>query len=114
MSKFDIEHNIRITKAAAAQLKYLAIQKGIECYLRVSVLGGGCAGLQYKFEITGEKGVDDIIVSQDDQCFLFPLETVPFVKDCVVDFVETLGEASFIISNPNETSKCGCGNSFNV
>lgn len=111
---FDIEHNIRVTKAAAAQLQYLSKQKGAPCYLRVSVLGGGCAGLQYKFELTDQRMEDDIMVKEDDQCFLFPLETVPFMKNCEVDFVETLGEASFIVSNPNVTSKCGCGNSFNV
>jgi iron-sulfur cluster assembly accessory protein len=40
--------------------------------------------------------------------------SLDLVSGAAVDFVESLGGASFQVRNPNAASGCGCGTSFSV
>jgi iron-sulfur cluster insertion protein len=82
---------------------------------RVTVLGGGCSGLQYKF------GYDDQELNSDDQ--LFPADekwvvtdamSLPFLNGATLDYEKDLMGSRFAIKNPNALSGCGCGVSFAV
>ena len=35
-----------------------------------------------------------------------------YLAGCTLDFVDTLMESGFKISNPNASNTCGCGQSF--
>ena len=37
-----------------------------------------------------------------------------YLDNCRVDYVETMEGAGFKFDNPNVTSTCGCGSSFNA
>jgi iron-sulfur cluster insertion protein len=82
--------------------------------LRVSVLGGGCSGFQYNFEFDDTKTDTDLLIERDGASVVIDDVSLGFLQGSVLDYVETLGEASFQIKNPNATAKCGCGNSFAV
>jgi len=80
--------------------------------LRVSVLGGGCSGFQYKYEITSQHSTEDEIITINNTNVFIDKEAMAFLSGCTLDYVEELGRAGFEIQNPNATAKCGCGNSF--
>ena len=40
--------------------------------------------------------------------------SLDLVRGSAVDYVESLGGASFQVTNPNAASGCGCGTSFSV
>ena len=40
--------------------------------------------------------------------------SAPYLKGATIDFLEGLQESGFKIENPNATSACGCGHSFQV
>ena len=40
--------------------------------------------------------------------------SVSYLKGAEVDFVDTITGGGFTIKNPNATSTCGCGQSFNA
>jgi iron-sulfur cluster insertion protein len=82
--------------------------------LRVSVDGGGCSGFQYRFGFDDMIGSDDAVIENQGITLLVDETSLPFLEGAVVDYVETLGAASFQIRNPNAASSCGCGNSFSV
>jgi iron-sulfur cluster assembly protein len=103
---------IRITDSAATQLRELLndrAEAGIG--LRLMVEKGGCAGFQYSMKID-QPGAGDEVVEKDGVFFYVDAGSRGFLKDCEVDYVETLADRGFKIHNPNAARSCGCGSSF--
>ena len=109
---------IILTDNAARRILKLVNTEGSEDYgkaLRISVEGGGCSGFQYKYDFTHETaGIDDMIIKNGEAFVIIDELSASFMKGSQIDYVETLGFASFEIKNPNSVSKCGCGNSFSI
>jgi iron-sulfur cluster insertion protein len=104
-----------ITQSAAKRIEFLLSQENEKnLRMRVAVLGGGCSGFQYKFDFDAALNEDDRIFITDGVEVLIDDTSLGLVKGSVLDYVETLGSAAFLIKNPNATAKCGCGNSFAV
>jgi iron-sulfur cluster assembly accessory protein len=82
--------------------------------LRLSVDGGGCAGLQYRFELADAPEGDDLKVETGGVGLVIDPVSLPFVAGATVDFVQSLGGAAFQVNNPQARSGCGCGTSFSV
>ena len=76
----------------------------VNLMLRIFVQGGGCSGFQYGFEFV-EKG---------DVTFLVDSMSYQYLVGASVDFKDDLDGKQFVIKNPNATTTCGCGSSFNV
>ncbi|MGN6670501.1 MAG: iron-sulfur cluster insertion protein ErpA [Candidatus Nucleicultricaceae bacterium] len=111
----DIQGHLKISKSAVQQLKSLAKKDEIETIaLRVLVLGGGCYGMQYRFEFDSTKKEEEIVFQFENIHIFIDDVSLNFLNDSVIDFREDLMGAAFVISNPNAVSSCGCGNSFSV
>jgi iron-sulfur cluster insertion protein len=107
--------DIALTPAAAARVAAIAARQGRPApRLRLAVDGGGCAGFQYRFELSDAPQGDDIEVLTDGVGLVVDSMSLPLVSGSVVDFVESLGGAAFQVRNPNAASNCGCGTSFSV
>lgn len=102
-----------LTPAAAARIKALAAQQNA-AGLRVSVLGGGCSGFQYEFELVSHANPEDLNVERDGAQVLIDPDSLDLLLGGELDFVDDLSGSYFKISNPNATSRCGCGNSFSA
>ena len=76
----------------------------------LSVLGGGCSGFQYKWELT-DKEEDGIIV---DDILVVDKIAEMFVIGCTVDYVKEFGGSYLKVVNPNAKASCGCGESFAI
>ena len=76
----------------------------------LSVLGGGCSGFQYKWELT-DKEEDGIIV---DDILVIDNMAEMFILGCTIDYVNELGGSYLKVVNPNASAQCGCGESFAV
>jgi len=106
---------IHITDDAFRRVKELASLEGnSNLLLRISVDGGGCSGFTYKYEMTKDVNIDDLIFEGEGARVLIDPMSIEYMKDSVVDFIEELGSSYFSIKNPQATAKCGCGNSFAV
>lgn len=106
--------DIALTPSAAARVAAIARRQGKKPILRLSVEGGGCAGFQYKFGLAEAVDVDDRIAEQDGVTLVVDEISLDLVRGSAVDYVESLGGASFQVTNPNAASGCGCGTSFSV
>ena len=106
---------ISVTEAAAGKIRELLAEEGkSESGLRVFVQGGGCSGFQYGLMIEENGGVgDQSFESNGIKLFVDPV-SLSYLKGAEVDFVDTITGGGFTIKNPNATSTCGCGSSFNV
>ena len=106
---------ITVTEAAAAKIRELLSEEGkAESGLRVFVQGGGCSGFQYGLMIEEGGGVgDQLFESNGVRLYVDPV-SISYLKGAEVDFVDTITGGGFTIKNPNATSTCGCGQSFNA
>jgi len=107
---------ITVTEAAASKIReLLAEENKSDSGLRVFVQGGGCSGFQYglMIEESGAGVGDQAFESNGVRLFVDPV-SVSYLKGAEVDFVDTITGGGFTIKNPNATSTCGCGQSFNA
>jgi len=105
---------IQLTPAAASRVAAIAKRQGKEPILRLAVDGGGCAGFQYRFGLAEAVEADDTVAKQDGVTLVVDEISLDLVRGSAVDYVESLGGASFQVTNPNAASGCGCGTSFSV
>lgn len=80
---------------------------------RVYVEGGGCSGMQYGFTFDERKDDDDVVPCGDIEV-LVDKNSISYLKGAVVDYVEGLSGAGFVVENPLAKASCGCGTSFTV
>lgn len=105
---------ITLSPAAATRLAHLSQKEGKALMLRVAVEGGGCSGFQYLMDLVETAQADDLKIERDGQTALVDTVSVPFLKGSVIDYVDELAGAQFVINNPNAASSCGCGVSFSI
>ena len=106
---------INVTPTAATKITELLTEENkLSAGLRVFVQGGGCSGFQYGLMIEENGGTaDQVFESNGVRLFVDPV-SISYLKGAEVDFVDTVTGGGFTIKNPNATSTCGCGSSFNV
>lgn len=107
---------ITLTDAAAERVHRLMSKAGDEAVLglRVGIKTRGCSGLSYFVEYAKEqKRFEDVIEDKGVRIFIDPT-AVMFLIGSEMDYQEDKFQAGFTFSNPNEKSRCGCGESFNV
>ena len=103
------------TEAAADKVRELIAEEGnSELKLRVFVSGGGCSGFQYGFTFDEEQSEDDFVLERKGVVMLIDAMSMQYLSGAKVDYQDKLEGAQFVIHNPNVTSTCGCGSSFNV
>ncbi len=109
-----IEANISVSDRAANRIREIVAQETGQNALRVSVLGGGCSGFRYDFEIVATTNDDDLIIEKSGARVAIDPVSIPYMAGSQIDFVDDLIGASFKINNPNATASCGCGTSFSL
>jgi len=106
---------ISLTKAAVARVQKLIMQADQPVLgLRVGVNSKGCSGLSYQVEYATEKRKFDDVVEQDGIRIFIDPTAIMYLLGSKLDYREGKLESSFEFINPNETSRCGCGESFAV
>ena len=105
---------IDLTPSAAARVAAIAARQGKPAILRLAVDGGGCAGFQYRFGLAEAVETGDTAAARDGVTLVVDEISLDLVRGSAFDYVESLGGASFQVTNPNAASGCGCGTSFSV
>ena len=108
-----MDNIIEVTKSAQNQINKILISEKSK-FFRITVLGGGCAGFQYKFEFSQEKNSDDLMFEYKNANVLIDRMSIELIKGSTIDYVNELIGSSFKISNPQASSSCGCGTSFSI
>jgi iron-sulfur cluster assembly protein len=107
---------VSLTASAAAKVKQLMAEEpeGEAAVLRVAIQGGGCSGFQYGlgFDRGAQEG-DHELELHGVQVVVDPF-SAPYLQGAEIDYIDSIQAAGFAINNPNATSSCGCGHSFQV
>ena len=80
--------------------------------VRVGVKSGGCAGMSYVMEYAKEiNPTDEIIEDKGVKVFVDP-GAIMYLLGTEMDYKKEQFSSTFVFKNPNETERCGCGESF--
>lgn len=106
-----------LTEPAREQISRLLAKQPDRYAVRLSVLGGGCAGFKYDWGFYDNKedvGSGDHVIEWPGGRFVVDAVSIMYVMGTVIDWREAVFGSQFEISNPTAKSGCGCGESFGV
>lgn len=109
---------ISLSETAAKEIKDIIKQQELNqdgTRLRVGVKGGGCSGFSYMLDLTEEtKGESDEEMESHGVKILCDMKSYLYLNGTEIDFKDEVMGRGFVFKNPNATSTCGCGSSFNA
>ena len=82
--------------------------------VRVGVSSGGCAGMAYVMEYAKNTNPNDEIVEDKGVKVLIDPKAIMYLLGTEMDYKKDDFTSSFVFNNPNETERCGCGESFKI
>ena len=104
---------IKLSDNAASRVK--EIMSGIESEVigvRVAVKTGGCAGMSYVMEYAKEINPSDEVIEDKGVKVFVDSAAIMYLLGTEMDYKKEQFSSSFVFNNPNETERCGCGESF--
>ena len=106
---------ISLTDKAALRIKeIMSKDEDKSIGVRVGVKTGGCAGMSYIMEYAKEINPnDEVIEDKGVKVFIDP-GAIMYLLGTEMDYKKEQFSSSFVFKNPNETERCGCGESFKV
>ena len=106
---------ITLSDNAALRIKEIMANAEKESIgVRVSVKSGGCAGMSYVMEYTKELNPNDEVVEDKGVKVFVDSAAVMYLLGTEMDYKNDELSSSFVFNNPNETERCGCGESFKI
>ncbi len=109
------EQIIKLSDNAAERIKQIMSKaENSAIGVRVGVKSGGCAGMSYVMEYANEiKPNEEVIEEKGVKVFIDP-KAIMYLLGTEMDYKTEKFSSQFIFKNPNETERCGCGESFKV
>ena len=106
---------ITLSDNAAARIKdIMADDENNSIGVRIGVKSGGCAGMTYVMEYTKEVKPNDELIEDKGVKVFIDSAAVMYLLGTEMDFKKEEFTSQFVFNNPNETERCGCGESFKI
>lgn len=106
---------ITITDSARDQAIKLMTEENIDTsFIRVGVVGKGCAGLSYILEFDDKIGELDEVFEDKGIKIVCDRKSILYLFGTELDFSGGLNGKGFSFNNPNSSRECGCGSSFSI
>ena len=82
--------------------------------VRIGVASGGCAGMSYVMEYAKNANPNDEIIEDKGVKVLIDPKAIMYLLGTEMDYKKEELSSTFVFKNPNETERCGCGESFKI
>tara|TARA_B100000029_G_scaffold50670_1_gene46090 strand:- start:705 stop:1037 length:333 start_codon:yes stop_codon:yes gene_type:complete len=82
--------------------------------VRIGVKSGGCAGMSYNMEYAKKINPNDEIIEDKGVKVFVDSSALMYLLGTEMDYKKDKFSSSFVFKNPNETERCGCGESFKI
>ena len=106
---------ITLSDRAAERVKEIMAQaKEPIIGVRVGVTSGGCAGMSYIMEYAKKTNPNDEVVEDKGVKVLIDPKAIMYLLGTEMDYKKEELSSTFVFKNPNETERCGCGESFKI
>ena len=109
------EQVIKLSDNAANRIKEIMSKAESSAIgVRVGVKSGGCAGMSYVMEYSKDVNPNDELIEDKGVKVNIDSAAVMYLLGTEMDYKKEDFSSSFVFNNPNETERCGCGESFKV
>ena len=105
---------IKLSDKAADRIKSILSNDKTSLGVRIGVKSGGCAGMSYVMEYAKSQNPNDELIEEKGVKVFIDPGAVMYLLGTTMDFKEEEFSSSFVFNNPNETERCGCGESFKI
>ena len=106
---------ITLSNRAAERVKEIMAQaKEPIVGVRVGVASGGCAGMSYVMEYAKKTNPNDEIIEDKGVKVVIDPNAGMYLLGTEMDYKKEELSSTFVVKNPNETERGGCGESFKV
>ena len=106
---------IKLSDNAAIRIKEIMSKAEQDSLgVRVSVKTGGCAGMSYVMEYIKEVNPSYEIIEDKGVKVFVDSAAIMYLLGTEMDYKKEELSSSFVFNNPNETERCGCGESFKI
>ena len=106
---------IKLSDSAANRIKEIVSGADSSTIgVRVGVKSGGCAGMSYIMEYAKDVKPNEEIIEDKGVKVLIDPNAVMYLLGTEMDYKKENFSSQFVFKNPNETERCGCGESFKV
>ena len=107
---------ITFSDQAKLRLKEIMSSKEYQNSLgvRISVKSGGCAGMTYEMNYVDQSIDGDEKIEVDGVNVFIDPKAIMYLLGTEMDYKTDKFTSSFVFNNPNETERCGCGESFKI
>ena len=106
---------IKLSNEAANRIKeIMANDESKSIGVRIGVKSGGCAGMSYIMEYAKTINPNDEVIEEKGVKVFIDPGAIMYLLGTEMDYKKEEFSSSFIFKNPNETERCGCGESFKV
>ena len=106
---------IKLSDNAAIRIKEIMSSKEFEAIgVRVAVKSGGCAGMSYVMEYAKDVNPNDEVIEDKGVKVFVDAAAVMYLLGTEMDYKKEEFSSSFVFNNPNESERCGCGESFKI
>ena len=109
------EQVIKLSDNAASRIKEIMSKADNKTIgVRVGVKSGGCAGMSYMMEYAKEAKKNEEVIEDKGVKVFIDANAVMYLLGTEMDYKTDKFSSQFVFKNPNETERCGCGESFKV
>ena len=109
------EQVIKLSDNAATRIKEIMSKAdNTTIGVRVGVKSGGCAGMSYIMEYAKEAKKNEEVIEDKGVKVFIDANAVMYLLGTEMDYKKDKFSSQFVFKNPNETERCGCGESFKV
>ncbi len=105
---------ITLTDAAAKRVNDFLEKRGSGVGLRLGVKTTGCSGMAYVIEFADEVEEHDTVFEDKGVKIIINPKSLTYLDGTELDFAREGLNEGFKFNNPNESDRCGCGESFTV
>ena len=106
---------IKLTDNAAVRIKEIMSQDESKSLgVRIGVKSGGCAGMSYIMEYAKKINPNDEVIEDKGVTVFVDPGAIMYLLGTEMDYKKEQFSSSFVFKNPNETERCGCGESFKI
>ena len=106
---------IKLSDSAANRIKEIMSKADNSTIgVRVGVKAGGCAGMSYIMEYAKEAKQNEEVIEDKGVKVFIDANAVMYLLGTEMDYKTDKFSSQFVFKNPNETERCGCGESFKV
>ena len=106
---------ITLSNSAATRIKeIMSKDEKNSLGVRVGVKSGGCAGMSYIMEYTKEINPNDEDIEDKGVKVFIDAGAIMYLLGTEMDYKKEEFSSNFVFKNPNETERCGCGESFKI